>query len=88
MTYAQKIQEKLETALDCAEIHVRDQSHLHEGHAGAKPGGETHFKVVLVSPNFTKLSRIQRHKLVHAALEDELNMQIHALTLDLKAPGE
>ena len=59
---------------------------LHAGHAGARPGGETHFKVHMVATAFAGKSRIERHRLVHAVLAEELRGPIHALALTLEAP--
>ena len=61
---------------------------MHAGHAGARPGGETHYQVTLVSTAFEGLSRIARQRLVYAALREEFDTGLHALSLDLKTPGE
>ena len=82
------LQEILETTFIPDALEVLDQSHLHKGHAGARPEGETHFKVRMISSKFEGLSRIKRHQLVHEALEELLKSRIHALTLQLISPGE
>jgi BolA protein len=69
-------------------LQVADDSAKHAGHAGARPGGETHYDVLLVSERFKGLSRVERHRLVNEALADEFNTGLHALALTLKAPGE
>jgi len=69
-------------------IAIEDQSGLHAGHAGARPGGETHYRVTLVSSAFEGLSRIARQRLVYQALREEFETGLHALSLDLKTPGE
>lgn len=86
MSVAEKIQEKLSRALKCEKLEVQDQSHLHEGHAGHRKGGESHFKVTIVSKDFEGKTRVERHKMIYALLKDELLEQIHALALDLKTP--
>jgi BolA protein len=69
-------------------LEVQDDSHLHAGHAGAAPGGETHYSVRLVSPAFAGLGRLARSRAVHATLADEFAGGLHALALKLQAPGE
>lgn len=69
-------------------LEVEDQSAQHAGHAGARPGGETHYKVTVVSEKFAGLSRPARHRLVYDALRAELASGLHALAVDAKAPGE
>lgn len=71
-----------------AEVAVRDDSALHAGHAGAAPGGETHFTVRIVAPGFAGMTRLARSRAVHAALEAEFSGGMHALALELRAPGE
>ncbi len=67
---------------------MRDDSALHAGHAGARPGGETHFHVRVVAPKFVGLSRVARTRLVNEALRAEFDTGLHALALTLRAPGE
>src|SRR5437764_11429143 len=67
---------------------VTDESHLHEGHAGHRPGGETHFRVYIVSPAFEGKSRVERHRMVNATLAAELKGSVHALAVKAEAPGE
>ena len=64
-------------------ISVEDVSHLHEGHAGWRAGGETHFRVSATSPLFEGKSRVERHRIVHGILAEELRDGIHALELNL-----
>lgn len=82
------IQNKLTTALNPLILEIIDESHKHKGHAGARIGGNSHFHVKIVSNVFTSLSRLERHRFVHDILKDELNGQIHALSLVLLAPEE
>ena len=88
MTIAEIMQTKLQTALEPTELEIVDESHLHAGHMGARPEGETHFRVTVVSSAFSGLGRIQRHRLVHEAVAEELRTRVHALALVLRAPGE
>lgn len=86
--YGERIRAKLSKAFDPVRLEVNDQSHLHAGHAGARPGGETHFHVVVVSDRFTGLSRVARQRMVYAALADELAERVHALSISALGPGE
>lgn len=79
---------KLREAFLPESLDVTDESHLHEGHAGHRPGGETHFRVYIVSPAFEGKSRIERHRMVNIALEAELRGSVHALAIRAQAPGE
>jgi BolA protein len=85
---ADRIAATLRAAFDAAEITVRDDSHLHAGHAGARPEGETHYSVTVVSPAFAGMNRVARSRAVHAALAPEFDSGLHALALSLKAPAE
>jgi BolA protein len=67
---------------------LADDSSKHEGHAGARPGGETHYRLRLVSTAFAGLSRVARQRLVYDALREEFDTGLHALSLDLKTPEE
>jgi BolA family transcriptional regulator, general stress-responsive regulator len=67
---------------------VINESHLHHGHHGSPGTGQSHFRVVIVAAAFAGQSRLQRHRLVNAALAAELAGQIHALAVQAKAPGE
>lgn len=66
---------------------VEDESHLHEGHAGARDG-RGHFRVLIVSDEFTDKSLLQRHRMVYKALGDLMRTDIHALAIDAWSPGE
>lgn len=82
------IREKLCRMLAITELDVIDESSLHAGHAGARPGGETHFKIRIVSKNFIGKSRLDRQRMVNLILAEELNHQIHALSMETLAPDE
>jgi BolA protein len=83
-----RIRETLAAAFAPAEVTVVDDSHRHAGHAGARPEGETHFSVRVVSPAFAGMSRVARSRAAYAALGAEFAGGLHALALELKAPGE
>lgn len=85
---ADRIQTALATTFAPAEVEVVDDSHRHAGHAGAAPGGETHYSVRVVSPVFSGLGRLARSRAVHDALAAEFAGGLHALALTLRAPGE
>jgi BolA protein len=82
------ITEKLRNAFAPESLRVEDESHHHEGHAGHRPGGETHYRVYIVSDAFRGKSRVERHRLVNAALAAELAGGVHALAIHAAAPGE
>lgn len=88
MTVRDVIVEKLTKAFAPVRLDVVDDSHRHAGHAGARPGGETHFSVYIVSQAFEGKSRIERHRMVNAALAAELQGRVHALAISAAAPGE
>lgn len=67
---------------------LTDESARHAGHAGARPGGETHYHVAMVAAAFNGLSRVDRQRLVYRALREEFDTGLHALSLDLKTPAE
>jgi BolA protein len=87
-TMREIIQQKLMAELHPTALEVVDESHKHAGHAGARPGGNTHFRIHMVSEAFSSLSHLERHRLVHDILKDELAHTIHALSLNLKSPYE
>jgi BolA protein len=85
---ADRIAEALRTAFAPASVEVVDDSHRHAGHAGARPGGETHYNVRVVSSAFEGMSRVARSRAVHDALAGEFSGGLHALALTLKTPSE
>jgi BolA protein len=88
MSIADDIRRKLEEAFRPSEIQVEDESAQHAGHAGARPGGETHFRVRIVAAAFLDTSRVARQRKIYEVLADEMRGQIHALSIDARAPGE
>jgi len=82
------ITQKLTAAFAPQSLNVVDESHRHEGHAGARPGGQTHFRVYIVSEAFKGKTRIERHRMINGILVDDLAGGIHALAIHAAAPGE
>lgn len=81
------IRRRLEERFQPEELSVKDQSHLHIGHEGAKDG-KGHFDVIIVSEAFLGLSRIQRHQLVYEALSDLMETDVHALRIKAASPSD
>src|ERR671938_389486 len=81
MRTSELITEKLTGAFAPQSLRVVDESHQHEGHAGHRPGGQTHFRVYIVSEAFRGKTRIERHRMVNAALSAELAGGVHALAI-------
>ncbi|HTZ76411.1 MAG TPA: BolA family protein [Stellaceae bacterium] len=88
MRVASQIRAKLTAALQPSRLEIVDESHRHKGHAGARPNGETHFRVAIVSDAFRGKTRLERQRLVYSVLSDEMASDIHALSLVTQAPGE
>lgn len=88
MATSDAITNRLREAFTPESLDVIDESHLHEGHAGHRPGGGTHFRVYIVSPAFIGKTRVERHRMINAALAGELTGSMHALAIHAKAPGE
>lgn len=87
-TVAQRITEKITKALNPEKISVEDESHLHAGHAGARPEGETHFRVTVVSEKFIGKTLVMRHRLINETLAEELQGPVHALAIKTLSPDE
>jgi BolA protein len=81
------IVETLTRELDPIELQVNDESHQHAGHSGWREGGETHFRIDVVSPAFAGKSRIERHRIVNAVLAPAFDRGLHALAIEARAPG-
>jgi BolA protein len=82
------ITEKLTTAFQPESLQVVDESHQHVGHAGHRPGGETHFRLNIVAEAFRGKTRIERHRMINDTLMGELKGGVHALAIRALAPGE
>jgi BolA family transcriptional regulator, general stress-responsive regulator len=91
-TVRDAIEDKLSFAFAPQFLRVIDESHQHAGHAGhsgrADHHGETHFRVEMISENFVGKSRVERHRAVNNALAEEFAGGVHALALEISAPGE
>lgn len=87
MTVAERIRTKLQ-ALHPVRLAVIDDLHRHLGHAGARPEGETHFRVEIVAPGFAGMSRLERQRTVYALLAEEMAERIHALQISALTPDE
>lgn len=88
MSVADVLKRKLAAAFAPAEVDVVDESHLHKGHAGARPGGESHFRVRIVAAAFEGMTRLARQRAVNAALKEELAGPVHALAMATLTPAE
>ena len=88
MRVADVITKKLTSAFAPESLRVVDESHQHEGHAGHRPGGQTHYRVYIVAKAFQGKSRIDRHRMVNQTLAQELAGGVHALAIHASAPGE
>jgi BolA protein len=85
---ADRIDQALRAGFAPAEVTVQDDSHRHAGHSGARPEGETHYSVLVVSPAFQGMNRVARSRAVHEALAAEFAGGLHALALTLRTPEE
>jgi BolA protein len=88
MTVKDNIIKKLREAFSPESLEVVDESHLHEGHSGHRPGGETHFRVYIVSNAFEGKGRIERHRLINTTLAAELAGPVHALAIKASTSAE
>jgi BolA family transcriptional regulator, general stress-responsive regulator len=88
MRTADLITQKLTEAFTPQSLKVEDESHRHEGHAGHRPGGETHYRVYIVSEAFKGKTRIERHRVINETLAGELAGGVHALAIHASAPEE
>jgi BolA family transcriptional regulator, general stress-responsive regulator len=88
MSVANTIREKLTSRFEPIRLDIVDESHRHAGHAAARPDGETHFAVTIVSAAFAGQSRVARQRLVYQALAEELATRVHALSLTTLTPDE
>ena len=82
------IERTLRAALEPCRLDVVDESARHASHAGARPEGETHFRIEIVSPKFSGLTRLERQRLVYRLLAGELASGLHALSIRALAPHE
>lgn len=83
-----RIRDKLIAAFGPASLDVIDESERHRGHGGWRKEGETHFRVIMTASGFREMSRLSRQRAVNRILANELETTVHALAMELKAPGE
>ncbi|AWN46052.1 MULTISPECIES: BolA family protein [Methylobacterium] len=88
MSLGDWIRTTLEERLAPTALSVVDESHQHAGHSGWREGGETHFRLDVVSAAFEGKSRVERHRMVNALLDDAFKRGLHALALRARTPGE
>lgn len=88
MSVAEIIQQKINARLSPSVLEVTDESHLHVGHAGAREGGESHFRILVVSDQFEGVSRVARQRMINDILRKELDGPIHALAMKTLTPAE
>jgi BolA family transcriptional regulator, general stress-responsive regulator len=83
-----RLKEKLTLALQPTRLDIINESDMHAGHRSSPGTGESHFRVLVVAEAFAGKSRLERHRMVNAALGDDVGGRIHALALATYAPGE
>ncbi len=88
MIVAEAIKQKLGEGLSPLRLEIVDQSHIHAGHAGSRPRGESHFAVNVVSAAFIGKSRVERQRMVYDLLAGEIKDGLHALSLRTLTPDE
>ena len=88
MSAEARLREKLMVALEPTRLDIVNESELHAGHRSSPNTGESHFRILIVSPRFAGVSRVGRHRLVNEAIADKLSGRIHARALSTYAPGE
>ena len=79
---------RLEQALKPSRLELIDDSEAHRGHGGYNPAGESHFSLAIESPAFAGKSRVERQRMVYAALAELMDERVHALSIRATAPGE
>lgn len=88
MNVASMIRARLEQSLAPSILEIIDESHRHAGHGGAKPSGETHFRLRVVAKAFAGKNRLARHRMVYDAIADLMDAPVHALALSTLTPEE
>ena len=87
MNVAASIRERL-AVLEPVQLDLVDESAQHAGHAGARPGGQTHWRLTIVSPRFSGQSTVARHRMIYQALGELMQHPIHALAITARSPQE
>ena len=85
---ATEMLERLNSALSPSRIELVDDSEQHRGHGGYNPAGESHFSLTIESPAFARKNRVERQRMIYAALGDLMRERVHALSIRATAPGE
>lgn len=88
MSVQSTLEAKLKLAFRPQALTVDDESSQHEGHSGARPGGETHFRVYIVASLFAGKSRVEMHRMINEVLAEDLAGPVHALAIHASATGE
>jgi BolA protein len=87
MNVKESITGKLTAAFRPEDLQVVDESELHKGHAGHRPGGESHFRVRITAEAFRGKSRVEAHRMIYAALAGDIDAGVHALAIEAKGPA-
>jgi BolA protein len=87
MSVRDDIEKKLSLKFTPSHLEVLDDSEKHRGHAGSRPGGETHFRVRISSPHLDSLTRVAQHRAVMETLDTELRSGVHALAIEVVKSG-
>jgi BolA family transcriptional regulator, general stress-responsive regulator len=82
-----RLRERLESRFAPSHLLIKDESHLHQGHAGAA-GGQSHFRIHIVAEAFRGIPAVARHRLIYAAVDDLLKSDIHALAIEAMPPPD
>jgi BolA protein len=85
---ATEMLQRLGSAFPRAKVELTDDSETHRGHGGYNPAGESHFTLLIESPEFAGKSRVERQRMIHAALGELVGNRVHALSIRARAPGE
>ena len=85
---AAEIERRLKAALEPTRLALTDDSEKHRGHGGYNPAGESHFSLIIESPRFAGMNRVQRQRAVYAALGELMDGRVHALSIRATAPGD
>ena len=88
MRVVEAIESKINAELQPVRLKIEDESARHQGHAGARPEGESHFHVIIVSAKFEGMNQLARQRVIYRLLADEMKTDIHALSLPTLTPGE
>lgn len=89
VSFSKSLHDKLSAAFDPVSLEIVNESHLHAGHQEAFDGtGETHLRVRIVAPEFSNMSRVERHRAINELAKEEIASGLHALAIDARTPQE